>query len=407
MMKKVLNDLAAFGGPPCFPEPLHVGRPNIGDETDLLDRVRDILNRRCLTNDGPYVEEFERRIADHCGVRHCVATCNGTIALVIATRALDMKGEVILPSFTFVATAHALQWCGITPVFCDIDRTTHTLDPSCVEKLVTSRTSGIIGVHLWGRSCEIAALEEIARRHGLALLFDAAHAFGCSHRGRMIGSFGNAEVLSFHATKFVNSFEGGAIVTNDDALADKARLMRNFGFSDVDQVVCSGINGKMTEVAAAMGLTSLESVPMFLAENKNNHAQYETLLTGLPGVSLMRYAANEHANYQYVVLEIDPKAAGVSRDVLLNAMTAENVLARRYFYPGCHRHEPYRSLFPSVGSRLPETQRLADRILQLPTGTAMNASLIEQVCELFKFIVVHGPAASGRLQNDRTHRCRA
>ena len=228
------------------------------------------------------------------GVRHCVAMCNATIALEIAIRALGLKGEVILPSYTFVATAHALQWQEITPVFADLDPRTHNIDPASIERLITPRTTGIIGVHVWGRPCDTAALEGIAARRGLKLMFDAAHAFGCSHAGRMIGGFGTCEVLSFHATKFLNSFEGGAIVTNDDALADQMRLMRNFGFVDYDRVIYVGTNGKMTEICAAMGLTSLEAMDDIIAINKRNYEAYRRGLSGLPGIT--RHQPRHHSN---------------------------------------------------------------------------------------------------------------
>src|SRR5207302_10663010 len=197
--KTDVGELALFGGAPAFTEKLHVGRPNIGDRDRLLARFNDMLDRRWLTNDGPFVQEFERKICEHVGVRHCVAMCNATIALEIAIRALELSGEVIVPSFTFIATAHALSWQEITPVFCDIDPRTHNLDPARVEQMITPRTSGIIGVHVWGRACDIDALAEVARRHKLKLLFDAAHAFGCSYKGRLLGAFGECEVYRFHA----------------------------------------------------------------------------------------------------------------------------------------------------------------------------------------------------------------
>src|SRR5436189_3835480 len=189
-----------------------------------MARIEDLLDRRWLSNNGPYVQEFEERLADFIGVKHCVAMCNATVALEIVIRALGLEGEVIVPSFTFIATAHALQWQEITPVFCDIDPRTHNLDVAKVEEALTPRTSGIIGVHLWGRACNVEALTEIAERRGLKLIFDAAHALGCSHGGVMIGGFGDAEVFSFHATKFFNTFEGGTVVTDDDGLATRIRL---------------------------------------------------------------------------------------------------------------------------------------------------------------------------------------
>ena len=187
-----------------------------------------MLDRRRLTNRGPFVRQLEERIADYVGVNHCIAMTNGTIALEIAIRALGMTGEVIVPSMTFIATAHSLQWQQIKPVFCDIDPATHNVDPNRIEELITPLTTGIIGVHVWGRPCEIDLLSENAGRNNLKLLFDAAHAFGCSYKGKMIGNFGDAEVLSFHATKFFNTFEGGAVLTNDDLLAEKNRLMKNW-----------------------------------------------------------------------------------------------------------------------------------------------------------------------------------
>ncbi len=387
MMKNSHRDLAIFGGAPAFHQRLHVGRPNIGSRENLFARIDNILDRGWLTNNGPEVKEFERRIADFAGARHCIATCNATVALGIALRALDLKGEVIVPSFTFIATAHVLQWQGITPVFCDVSKQNHLIDPARVEQLITSRTSGILGVHLWGQACDVGALAEIALRHNLKILYDAAHAFACSHRGRMIGNFGNAEVYSFHATKFFNSFEGGAVVTNDDELAKKIRLMKNFGFSDYDEVSYIGINGKMTEVCAAMGLTSLESIDAFISANRNNYEQYLRELDDVPGVRLLIYDATEKMNYQYVVLEIDPVVAKLTRDEILKVLWAENVYARRYFYPGCHRMEPYRSYYPNAGIMLPVTEQLVAQVLTLPTGASVLPEDISKICQIIKTAV--------------------
>jgi len=396
-MKTNIDDLAIFGGTPTFQETLHVGRPNLGDRERLLKRINDMLDRKWLSNNGPYVQEFEQRISDMIGVRNCISMCNGTVALEIAIRSLELKGEVILPSFTFVATAHALQWQEITPVFCDIDPKTHTIDPSCIEKMITPRTTGIIGVHLWGRPCDIEALEEIAASHHLKLLFDAAHGFGCSYKGRMIGSFGSAEVFSFHATKFFNTCEGGAIATNDDALAGKIRLMKNFGFSGYDNVIYIGTNGKMNEFSALMGLTNLESIDEFIAVNLGNYRCYEQELRDLAGVSLINYDQREKCNYQYVVLEIDESVTHVTRDHMVDILRAENVLARRYFYPGCHRMEPYRSYFPHARLVLPETESLAKRVLSLPAGTAVGPDEIRKICRIMRLAIAYGPEAEKRL----------
>ena len=395
-MKRDIDDLAFLGGSPAFSETLHVGRPNLGDRRTLFERMRGMLDRRWLSNSGPYVRELEQRIAEMVGVKHCIAMCNGTVALEIAIRALDLKGEVIIPSFTFVATAHALQWQEITPVFCDVDPLTHTIDPACVVKMITPRTTGIIGVHLWGQTCDIDSLTDIASSSSLKLMFDAAHGLGCSHKGRMIGNFGNAEVFSFHATKFLSSAEGGAIATNDDVLAQKIRLMKNFGFSGEDRVIYVGTNGKMSEPSALMALTNLESIDMFIATNYRNYQAYTRELEGIPGVTLMRYNETERSNYQYIILEIDAPATCVTRDELLLMLRSENVLARRYFYPGCHRMEPYRSHFPHAGLLLPETERLCDRVLALPTGTAIGPEEIQKICGIIRLIVAHAPEIRSR-----------
>jgi dTDP-4-amino-4,6-dideoxygalactose transaminase len=377
-------ELAILGGEPAFAEPLHVGRPNVGDVESFLARMRDVLERRRLTNSGPLVQELEGRLAARLEVGNCVAMANATVALEIVARALGLEGEVIVPSMTFVATAHAFSWLGIRPVFCDVDAETHTLDPARVEESVTPRTSAIVGVHLWGNACDVASLAAIAERRGLALVFDAAHAFGCAHGDRPIGGHGRAEIMSFHATKFFNTFEGGALTTDDDELAAKARLMQNFGFRDYDDVVSVGINGKMSEAAAAMGLTTLEELDSLVALNRSNLDRYRAVLSGIPGLRVLEPFRTERSNHQYVVVEVDPDGAGLDRDELLDVLWAENVLARRYFFPGCHRMEPYRTLDPDAGSRLPVTERVVARVLQLPTGTAVSPADIARIGEIVR-----------------------
>jgi dTDP-4-amino-4,6-dideoxygalactose transaminase len=395
-MNQVVNPFHREKPEPESKPTLHVGRPNIGSRPRLLSRIADIVDRGCLSNNGPMVLEFEQRVAEYVGVRHCVAMCNATVALEILVRALELTGEVIVPSNTFVATAHALEWQRITPVFCDIDPATHNLDPSRIEELITPRTTGIIGVHLWGRPCPIEELTELAARRGLTLIFDAAHAFGCSQGGRMIGGFGAAEVFSFHATKFLNSGEGGAVVTNSDDLAAKLRLMRNFGFSGYDNVIYLGTNGKMHELSAALGITNFESLESFLEVNYRNYKLYERLLQQLPGVQLIAYDERERCNYQYIVLEVEEEHAGVSRDRLIELLTAERILARRYFYPGCHGMEPYRSFTPSARYWLPQTESLLRKIIVLPTGVSIGVDEVARVCGILRHAVTASLASSRR-----------
>lgn len=380
------QDLAINGADPAFDQPLHVGRPNIGNREAFLKYAGNIFDSHWLTNNGPVVQEFEQRVADHHNVKHCIAMCNGTVALEIAIRALGLKGEVIIPSYTFIATAHALHWQAITPVFADIDPDTHNIDPEAVRRMITPSTTGIIGVHLWGRPSPIEALQTVADEHGLKLMFDAAHAFGCSHNGTMIGNFGTCEVLSFHATKFFNTFEGGAILTNDDELAESMRLMRNFGFSGMDNVIHPGTNGKMIEIVAAMGMVNLDAIDSVVETNRLNYQTYRKELSNLPGISLLSYDESERSNYQYIVMEVG-NGCPMKRDQIIQALHTENILARKYFWPGCHNMKPYRELHPHAGLMLPHTQHVANKVVVLPSGKAVGREEIETITNILTMLL--------------------
>lgn len=384
------KDLAINGAPPAFEEPLHVGRPNIGDQKRFLELTSQILDNRWLTNNGPLVRELESRVASLLGVKHCIAMCNGTVALEIAIRALGLEGEVIVPSYTFIATAHALHWQAITPVFADIDPSTHNLDPDAVRRMITPRTTGIIGVHLWGRAAPVDELQAIADEHGLKLMFDAAHAFGSTYKGQTIGSFGACEVLSFHATKAFNTMEGGAVVTNDDELAETIRLMRNFGFNGYDNVIHPGTNGKMIEVCAAMGLTNLDGFDDIVAVNRRNHEAYKLALNAIHGLSVLEYGPSERNSYHYLVIEVDDRCT-VTRDEIVAALHAENILARRYFWPGCHKMKPYRDLFPHAGLMLPNSEAVAERVIVLPNGPSVDDAVVTTIRDVIVALINKEP----------------
>ena len=360
---------------------LHVGSPNIGDR-ELFDQlVNEIFENRWFTNGGAIEQRLENRLCDYLDVKHCIPVCNATVGLQLVCHALDLQGEVILPAFTFVATAHAVQWERLTPVFADVDPQTHTICPQSAEALISDKTSAIIGVHLWGQSCDTEALQNLAEQHQLELFYDAAHAFGCRAHGQMIGNFGRCEVFSFHATKFFNTFEGGAIATNDDELAAKIRLMKNFGFSGLDQVVHLGTNAKMAEINAAMGLAVFAKLDDIVQKNQENHQHYRQLLDPIPGIRFLNYDHVEASNWQYVVLEIEQEQFGVSRDEVLEHLHRHQIRARRYFYPGCHRMEPYQSDSRHLKTPLTQTERLCERVLCLPTGNAISKDEIGQVCQ--------------------------
>jgi dTDP-4-amino-4,6-dideoxygalactose transaminase len=393
----MLPRLAIFGHSPAFDAPLHVGRPNLPDKRAILERIAGALDSGWLTNGGPLVGEFERRVASETEVKHCIATSNGTAALELAIRSLDLAGEVIVPAYTFIATAHALAWHGLCPVFCDVNPSTHTLDPEQAARLIGPRTAAILGVHLWGRSCDVAALSAIAQHHGIPILFDAAHAFGSSYKGRAVGGLGACETFSFHATKFVHCGEGGAVTTNDDRLAERLRLLRNFGFAGCDRVTSIGTNAKMSELSAAVGLTSLDNLATIVAVNRQNYDAYRRCLRPLAGLKLLTYDAREKSNFQYVVVEVDEQIAGLSRDELVAVLSAENVLARRYFHPGCHRMEPYRSDVTMAARSLPVTERLADSVFALPTGLQLDERTIERIGEILAHALHNTAAIRNRL----------
>jgi dTDP-4-amino-4,6-dideoxygalactose transaminase len=393
---KPVNELAVFGGAPAFAAPVHVAQLNLPDWQAVEESFRGIFRRRYYANNGPLVRTLDEALAEHLGVDHAVCVTNGTVGLMILARALELSGEVIVPAFTFPATAHALSWAGLTPVLCDVSVASHMITPADVVAAMSGNTTGIVGVHLWGRACDPDGLQDLATKRQLTLFFDACHAIGCTHRGRAIGGLGAGEVFSFHATKVLNGAEGGCVTTNDSRLADRLRTMRNFHARETFAPVDARLNGKMSEAQAAMALLSLADLPRNIAANKERHRLYGERLRGVAGLSLMQYA-DEANNYQYIVVDVDEAACGLHRDILLRVLTAENVLCRRHFYPGLHRMAPYRG---SVSARLgafPGTERLCGRLLQLPTGQAVTPDDIERICDLLLGVVGHAEEVTARL----------
>lgn len=381
---KAAAELAVLGGPPLFAEPLHVGRPNVPDADAVIKRIRRSLNRGWLTNDGPLVRELEAELAKYLGVQHCVVMANGTAAMEVLARALELRGEVIVPAFTFIATPHAFSWLGLDVVFCDVDPRSHTMDVADAERRITDRTAAIAPVHLWGSACDVGELAHLADRHQLPVIYDAAHALGASVGPTRVGSFGTAEVFSFHATKFFNTFEGGAVTTADGELARRLRLLRNFGFAGYDDVVAVGINAKLSEVHAAMGLTMLEHIDDLLASNRRSWSRYAHALPKYRWLRMAQPRAGLTSNCQYVVCEVEEDAP-LTRDQLLHVLWRENVRARRYFFPGCHRTPPYAAQAYS----LPVTEQLAERVLVLPAGATITTAQVDGVLGLIATAFEH------------------
>ncbi|MDY0148709.1 MAG: DegT/DnrJ/EryC1/StrS family aminotransferase [Kiritimatiellia bacterium] len=389
--KQTIHDLAWFGGRPLFANKLYVGRPNLCARDKLHAALDQILDNRWLTNDGPFVQRFEKRLEGYLGVRHCIAVCNATIGLQMVYRALGRNRsggrKALMPAFTFVATAHAWEWEGGQPIFCDVDADQHLLAPAAVESHIDDETALLVGVHTWGQPCQIEKLEALSAAHRIPLVFDSAHAFTNWAGNRRIGGFGQAEVFSFHATKFFNTFEGGAITTNDDALAEELRHMRNFGFSGYDHVSQLGTNGKMQEISAAMGLCLMDDVDSLLETNHRNYRAYHEAFHDSPGLELLQLDQPATLNCQYIVATLTPDAPPFLRDLIVEALWKENVLVRKYFHPGCHHAAPYASR--GTPPTLPVTDDLCRRVLVLPTGTAVEPDQIQQLAECVRFLVEH------------------
>lgn len=393
-------ELGIFTGKPRFEYPLHVGKPNIGNKERFKQRVDEIFTNGWLTNDGPFVKKFESEVASHLDVENFISVCNGTMALELAIRALGLSGEVIVPSFTFIAIPHTLFRLGIKPVFVDIDPNDLNISIKNIEALINSQTTGMIAVHTWGRPCDIKNLENLANQNNLKLIFDASHAFSVTSNGKKIGNFGDAEIFSFHATKFINSFEGGGVTTNNDDTAEKVRLMRNFGFAGMDYVVSEGTNGKMSEINAAMGLTSLESVDQFREVNMQNYNRYRKRIESINGIIFLEYDTNTNPNYQYITIEVDSEDTILDRDEIISILHAENVIARRYFYPGCHKSEPYKSLFKGVEYNLPVTEEKVKLLICLPTGNAIGKEEIDGICDVLDYSITNSLEIAAMLRSE-------
>ncbi|OGA74802.1 MAG: hypothetical protein A3G81_16760 [Betaproteobacteria bacterium RIFCSPLOWO2_12_FULL_65_14] len=386
-MIRAVTDLAAFGASPALPSPIHVAQLNFPPLDRVEAKFRDIFRRQFYTNNGPLLREFEQRLAHSLGARHVVCVTNGTVALMMMAAALGRAREVIVPAFTFPATWQALLWAGLTPVLCDVDPDSQMLTADMVRPLVSERTLGILGVHLWGRACAPEELTALSRQHGLSLVYDACHAIGCTDNGRPIAQFGLASAFSLYATNIVSSAEGGCIATDDSALAAVFRDMRVFSSQGGSPALRT--NGKMSEAQAALGLLSLEDLTDNIAANYERYRTYKEELEGIPGVRLLEL--REGNNYQYIAVDVDEQTVGLSRDAMMELLQAENVICRRHFFPGAHRLPPLRMGIERSGRTFPHTDRLCAGSLQLPTGENVSPDAVKKTCALIRGIVKLAP----------------
>ena len=379
-MKSASQTLAILGEARAMPNGLPFVHPRPPSLDRLKDRLVSMLASGRLTNNGPYVQAFEAALARRLDVAHCVAVANATIGLMLVPWVWKLEGEVIVPSFTFSASVHALVWNRLTPVFVDIDPRTLTLDPEAVDAAVSKDTSAIMAVNIFGTPPDLGGLEAVARRHHLRLLCDTAQGFGTLYDGRWPGSFGDAEVLSFHASKVLPTGEGGAVVTNDAETARRLRLAINFGNPGSGDCEMVGLNGKMMEWSALLGLEGLETIEQDLASRRSLWQAYQRRLGGIPGITTPQLPPGATmANGQNVAILVENREFGLTRDELEQVLLAEGIECKKYFDPPAHQMRAYASVRARL-TPLPHTDQVASRVLCLPIHPHLTAADVEAVC---------------------------
>lgn len=384
--------------PTPFAEPVYVTRPMLPPLDEYAAELKYVWESAWLTNAGQRHALLEQRIGEYLRTPYVSLFNNGTTALLVACRALHLRGEVITTPFTFPATPHALTWTNSTPVFCDVDPTTLTLDPAAIEAAITPRTSGILGVHVFGAPCDVRAIQRIAERRDLKVIYDAAHAFGTELDGQPIARFGDATMFSFHATKLFHTAEGGALAIRDETLKREIDLLKNFGIKNEVEVVMPGINGKMNELQAALGLVTLRHIDRERRARGEIAAVYRARLASLPGVSC--FAAPDHVrpSLQYFIARVNAAGAGISRDALWARLRAFNVFARRYFYPLCSEHDCYRSLPSASAAHLPVAYAASREVLALPFFGTLGQDGAHRVCDIIEHICLEERARASAPQ---------
>jgi dTDP-4-amino-4,6-dideoxygalactose transaminase len=375
------NKPAILGGTPIFERPHHLVRPILPPISEVVEGLETLYETRMFTNQGAFVRTLEERIAEKLNVRHCALFCNCTIAMMCLFQTLGLRGKVLVPSFTFAATTQALLWQGITPQFVDIDRAGLTVCPEEVEKQITEETSAIFPVNVFGSCCNHDRLSDIARKHSLPLLYDSAQSFGTRYKGRPVGSLGDAEAFSFHATKIFHTGEGGCITTDDPDFYERLCKVRNFGFEGYLNCTGPGINGKMSEFSALIGLKLLDHLESHIRQRRWVFQHYQESLRHIPGIGLPPVHENIESNCSYFNVMIFPEKFGLNNVELNYALSAERIVTRCYFFPPVHRTRYYQSLFEGKIPELPNTDWAALHTLCLPVYSDMQASELGMIIE--------------------------
>jgi dTDP-4-amino-4,6-dideoxygalactose transaminase len=364
-------------------KPIYVTQPYLPPLEEFIPYLEEIWEHKILTNGGPYHQQLEQALCDYLGVKHLALFTNGTIALVTALQALRVTGEVITTPYSFVATAHSLLWNGIKPVFVDIDPNTLNLDPAKIEAAITPHTTAIMPVHVYGHPCDVDSIQKIADNYNLKVIYDAAHAFGVQDNSGTVLNHGDLSVLSFHATKVFNTFEGGAIICPDAKTKQRIDHLKNFGFVDEVTVVAPGINGKMSEFNAALGLLQLKHVDAALARRKEIDSLYRQQLAGVKGIDCLNDAGETVPNHAYFPILVQPDYP-LSRDALYQRLKDHDIHARRYFYPLISDFPMYRSMPSAQHGNLPVAADASAKVLCLPIYPALLPQEQQRVIDIIQ-----------------------
>lgn len=367
-----------------YKQPITVTSPLLPPLEEFIPYLEDIWNRKWITNNGHYHHLLEQALCDYLGVEYISLFTNGTLPLITALQALRIGGEVITTPYSFVATTHSLWWNGIRPVFADIDPATGNLDPERVEAAITPRTTAIMPVHVYGNPCDTEALQGIADKYGLRIIYDAAHAFGVKRDGKSILEAGDISTLSFHATKTYNTVEGGALICHDPETKKRIDYLKNFGFAGETEVVAPGINAKMDEIRAAYGLLNLKHVDSAIAARKQVAEQYKAALGEVDGIGMFKDVRGVESNYSYFPIFVNASEYGESRDSLYNRMKDNGVLGRRYFYPLISTFTTYRGLPSATKENLPVAYKMADEVICLPMHHSLSEEEINKTIDLVR-----------------------
>lgn len=363
-------------------KPIYVTQPALPDLQEFIPYLEQIWESKILTNNGPFHQQLESELAEFLGVPYISLFANGTLALVTALQVLRITGEVITTPYSFVATTHSLWWNNIKPVFVDIEPEFCNLDPEKIEAAITPKTTAILPVHVYGNPCKVERIQEIADIYGLKVIYDAAHAFGVNHKGQSICNYGDLSVLSFHATKVFNTMEGGAIVCNDAATKKRIDYLKNFGFAGETTIMAPGINSKMNEMQAALGLLQLKHYAGNIEKRKTISETYRRELNGIKGISFLPEPVNTDSNFAYFPIFVDEKEYDISRDQLYDKLKQNGIFGRRYFYPLISEFSMYKSLDTASPENLKTAGRIAEQVICLPIYPELNLEIINSVAQI-------------------------